>query len=62
MCDLRWNVFRDKTVAVVGGGDAACTEASFLTKFATKVYLIHRRDELRASVAEQKKVLNNPKN
>lgn len=53
--------FRDKTVAVVGGGDVACTEANFLTKFAKKVILIHRRDQLRAIEAEQKKVLNNPK-
>ncbi len=53
--------FRDKTVAIVGGGDVACTEANFLTKFAKKVILIHRRDQLRAIEAEQKKVLNNPK-
>ncbi len=53
--------FRDKTVAVVGGGDTACEDAAFLSKFTKKVYLIHRRDELRASKAEQKKVLNNPK-
>ena len=53
--------FRDRTVAVVGGGDTACEEANFLSKICKKTYLIHRRDELRASVAEQKKVLNNPK-
>ena len=53
--------FRGKTVAVVGGGDTACEEAAFLSKICEKVYLIHRRDELRASIAEQKKVLNNPK-
>lgn len=53
--------FRDKQVVVVGGGDVACTEAVFLAKFASKVYLIHRRDELRASVAQQKKVFDNPK-
>ncbi|OQA52683.1 MAG: Thioredoxin reductase [candidate division WS2 bacterium ADurb.Bin280] len=53
--------FRDKIVAVVGGGDTACEEADFLTKFATKVYLIHRRDQLRASVVEQKRVLENKK-
>jgi thioredoxin reductase (NADPH) len=53
--------FRDKTVAVVGGGDTACEDASFLAKFAKKVYMIHRREEFRASVAEQKKVLENEK-
>lgn len=53
--------FRGKTVAVVGGGDTACEEAAFLGKICEKVYLIHRRDEFRASMTEQKKVLNNPK-
>jgi thioredoxin reductase (NADPH) len=53
--------FRDKVVAVVGGGDVAATDAEFLTKFASKLYLIHRRDELRAQIPQQKKVLNNPK-
>jgi thioredoxin reductase (NADPH) len=53
--------FRDKTVAVVGGGDTACEDAVFLSKFTKKVYIIHRREELRASMAEQKKVLNNQK-
>jgi thioredoxin reductase (NADPH) len=53
--------FRDKTVAIVGGGDVACEEAYFLTKFAAKVYLIHRRDQLRAQVPQQKLVENNPK-
>ena len=53
--------FRDKTVAVVGGGDVACEDADFLTKFASKVYLIHRRDELRAQVPQKKLVENNPK-
>lgn len=53
--------FRNKVVAVVGGGDVACEDADFLTKFATKVYLIHRRDTLRAAVPQQKSVKANPK-
>jgi thioredoxin reductase (NADPH) len=53
--------FRDKIVAVVGGGDVACEDASFLSKMAKKVYLIHRRDTLRAQVAQQKLVMENEK-
>ncbi|MBN1646273.1 thioredoxin-disulfide reductase [Candidatus Woesearchaeota archaeon] len=53
--------FKDKKVAVIGGGDVACEEADFLTKFASEVTLIHRRDELRASKPMQNRVLNNPK-
>ena len=53
--------FRDQTIAVVGGGDSAVEEATFLTKFATKVVLIHRRGELRASKIMQDRALNNPK-
>jgi len=53
--------FKDKEVAVVGGGNAAVEEAMFLTKFATKVKLIHRRDQLRAEKLLQKKLMDNNK-
>jgi thioredoxin reductase (NADPH) len=53
--------FKDKTVAVVGGGNAAVEEAMFLTKFASKVQLIHRRDSLRAEKLLQQKLMENKK-
>ncbi|HEY9224998.1 MAG TPA: thioredoxin-disulfide reductase [Gemmatimonadaceae bacterium] len=53
--------FRNQIIAVVGGGDAATEEADFLTRYADKVYLIHRRDELRASKILQQRLFANPK-
>jgi thioredoxin reductase (NADPH) len=53
--------FKEKVIAVIGGGDTAVEEATFLTKFGSKVYLIHRRDELRASKAMQSRAVANEK-
>ncbi len=53
--------YKDKVVAVVGGGDSAMEEASFLTRFASKLYLIHRREEFRATKIMIDRVKNNPK-
>lgn len=53
--------FRNQVIAVTGGGDSACEEANFLSRFGSKVLLIHRRDSLRASKIMQERVFNNPK-
>jgi thioredoxin reductase (NADPH) len=60
VCDGALPIFRNNPLVVIGGGDSACEESTFLTKYASKVYLVHRRDKLRASRIMADRVLNHP--
>jgi thioredoxin reductase (NADPH) len=61
VCDGAMPMFRNRPIAVIGGGDSAMEEATFLTKYGSKVYIVHRRDALRASKVMQRRAQNNEK-